>query len=1180
MPHTKNHLLAVFFLAHWLLTVGAFGQTQPPKPMTDTAFVELIQARLKQVDDAQLDEAGKTKVRDLYQQALREMESAKTWAAKTAHFEKQAASAPVELEQTKAELATLPANPASLTTQNIALPQIEQAISKRESELAQWRSALTDLEAEPKRRAARRMDIPRQATAAKEKLADANAELQAPAAGDDTSPAITARRIMLLARRRNVEQEVLSYNKELAAYEVMADLLPLRRDLAARRVGLAEQEVKQWQEFVNRRRQQEAEQQMQQASWEAGQAHPALRRLAEEKAALAEMRKALAQRIVETTRLSDQTSQQLATLKEQFKRARDKVETVGLTNAIGLLLRKQRESLPNLRAHRNHIAARQQTIREGQLALLQLEDQRSQLANLDLQTRAVLQNLNWAQDQVHRADLEAAVREALQAQREYLDSLIADHNTYFDKLVDLDNAERQLIEQTERCARYIDERVLWIGSATPLGAADIRPAGDALWWLAGPDACLDLGRTLAADASRNPVVPALAMCLFLALFYWRLRFRARVREIGEKAARGNCYRFLPTLEVLALTLMIAAVWPGVLWYVGWRLSAAADASELCKAVGAGLTVAARVYLVLELLRQTCCCQGLAEAHFGWPASALKPLRQKLRWLSLPLLPLVFVTVAMSAQENDRWDGSLGRIGFVAALLCCGFFLQRILRPNGAVAQAVVAERQGGWLDRFRYVWYPLGVLTPPALAALAAVGYYYTAEQLAERLVITMYLLVGLILMRSVLLRWTLVSQRKLAIEQARQRRAATQNEAAVSEEAPIGAGHAAAAKPERDLATINTQTRRLVEYSLALAGLLGVWFAWVDVLPALRILNQVEVWNTGSTLESLAGADNLAKPETTPRISTAAAAESSAAADGSSKTQLRTHPGAITLADLGLAVLLLATTIIAAKNIPGLLEMAVLQHLPFDAGARYAVATVSRYVITIVGVMFTCGAVGFGWAKVQWLVAAMSLGLGFGLQEIFANFISGLIILFERPIRVGDVVTIDTITGVVSRIRMRATTITDWDRKELIIPNKEFITGRVLNWTLSDPVNRVVVNVGIAYGSDTERAAEILMKVAQDHPNVLDDPPPRVTLESFGDSALNFVLKCFLPNLENRGTVIHELHMAIDRAFREAGIEIAFPQQDVHVRSIDSRLPLAQALAMGANTPWSPEKIAARQVA
>ena len=176
---------------------------------------------------------------------------------------------------------------------------------------------------------------------------------------------------------------------------------------------------------------------------------------------------------------------------------------------------------------------------------------------------------------------------------------------------------------------------------------------------------------------------------------------------------------------------------------------------------------------------------------------------------------------------------------------------------------------------------------------------------------------------------------------------------------------------------------------------------------------------------------------------------------------------------------LILATTVIAAKNIPGLLEMAVLQHLPLDAGARYAVATVSRYVITLVGVLVCFGELGVGWSKVQWLVAGMGVGLGFGLQEIFANFISGLIILFERPVRVGDVVTIDDISGVVSRIRIRATTITDWDRKELIIPNKEFITGRVLNWTLSDKVNRVVVNVDVAYGSDTQRATEILLKLA-----------------------------------------------------------------------------------------------------
>jgi len=388
------------------------------------------------------------------------------------------------------------------------------------------------------------------------------------------------------------------------------------------------------------------------------------------------------------------------------------------------------------------------------------------------------------------------------------------------------------------------------------------------------------------------------------------------------------------------------------------------------------------------------------------------------------------------------------------------------------------------------------------------------------------------------------VSQRKLAIEQARQRRAAAQNENNSGEEA--AADLPASATPERDLATINTQTRRLVEYSLAVACALAVWCAWVDVLPALGSLNAT-VWRTTGPVIT---------EENTPN---------------GKRLEVREQLREIKLADLLLAAVILATTVIAAKNIPGLLEMAVLQHLPLDAGARYAVATVCRYVITIVGLLLCCGMLGVGWSKVQWLVAAMGFGLGFGLQEIFANFISGLIILFERPVRVGDVVTIDGVTGVVSRIRMRATTVTDSDRKELIIPNKEFITGRVLNWTLTDPVNRVVINVGIAYGSDTQRAAEILLKRAQDHPNVLDDPPPRVSLESFGDSALNFVLKCFLPNMENRGTVIHELHMAIDREFREAGIEIAFPQQDVHVRSIDARLPILPPAIAGDSVPWPP---------
>jgi potassium efflux system protein len=229
---------------------------------------------------------------------------------------------------------------------------------------------------------------------------------------------------------------------------------------------------------------------------------------------------------------------------------------------------------------------------------------------------------------------------------------------------------------------------------------------------------------------------------------------------------------------------------------------------------------------------------------------------------------------------------------------------------------------------------------------------------------------------------------------------------------------------------------------------------------------------------------------------------------------------------------------------------MILLNRLHMDAGARYAYKTMSRYSILGVGMTGAFAAVGVGWSNVQWLVAALGVGIGFGLQEIVANFVSGLIILFERPIRIGDIVTVDNTTGSVSSIRMRATTITDWDRKEYVVPNKVFVTGRLLNWTLSTTVNRIVIEVGVAHGSDTELARELLLRVAREAPRIMEDPAPLATFEGFGENALNFILRCYLPDMENRLDTINELHMAIDRSFQEAGITIALPQRCVHFAS------------------------------
>jgi potassium efflux system protein len=133
----------------------------------------------------------------------------------------------------------------------------------------------------------------------------------------------------------------------------------------------------------------------------------------------------------------------------------------------------------------------------------------------------------------------------------------------------------------------------------------------------------------------------------------------------------------------------------------------------------------------------------------------------------------------------------------------------------------------------------------------------------------------------------------------------------------------------------------------------------------------------------------------------------------------------------------------------------------------------------------------------------------------------------------------------------MRATVLRNWDHQELIVPNKEFVTTKLLNWTLSNSTNRVVINVGIAYGSDIERARTLLLQIVDEHPNVLEDPVPSVTFEQFGDSTLNFVVRCYLPQLDGRLGTIHELHTEIHARLHAAGIEIAFPQRDLHLRTV-----------------------------
>jgi small-conductance mechanosensitive channel len=262
----------------------------------------------------------------------------------------------------------------------------------------------------------------------------------------------------------------------------------------------------------------------------------------------------------------------------------------------------------------------------------------------------------------------------------------------------------------------------------------------------------------------------------------------------------------------------------------------------------------------------------------------------------------------------------------------------------------------------------------------------------------------------------------------------------------------------------------------------------------------------------------------------------------------LKVVPVRILLAIVSFAVLVALAGWVKAK-----LDSSWLSRARMERGAREALVTISGYVLITLAILVGLGISGVDFSNLAIIAGALSVGIGFGLQNIVNNFVSGLILLFERPIKTGDWVVVGNTEGYVKRIRIRSTQIQTFDRADVIVPNSELISNQVTNWMLYDMRGRVRVPVGVAYGSDTDRVKAILLQVAEENPNVITDGTtsgPQVLFREFGDSALAFELRCYIHNIDERVRVVSDLNFAIDRAFREAGIEIPFPQRDLHMRS------------------------------
>ena len=241
-----------------------------------------------------------------------------------------------------------------------------------------------------------------------------------------------------------------------------------------------------------------------------------------------------------------------------------------------------------------------------------------------------------------------------------------------------------------------------------------------------------------------------------------------------------------------------------------------------------------------------------------------------------------------------------------------------------------------------------------------------------------------------------------------------------------------------------------------------------------------------------------------------------------------------------------------------------VLSKTSIDRGRQYAIARASRYVVFLVGLIVGLDTTGLNLRSLVVLGGALGVGVGFGLQNIVANFVAGVVILWEGPVKVGDLIEVGNTVGEVVRIGARGTWVRTFDNEVIIVPNSEFVNNRVTNWTANDRTVRLSVPVGVSYDSDFEKVRQLLEEIARLHADVLVTPAPAVHVAGLGDSAVNVVLRVTAGNAERAATVKSDLLLEILRVFREQKIEMPFPQRDLHIRSVDAPLMIAGPAGLG----------------
>ncbi|POA30185.1 MULTISPECIES: mechanosensitive channel MscK [unclassified Pseudomonas] len=1051
---------------------------------------ESVQKSLDKIAERKLPEADQKALQLVLQQTLTQLSNRDDYEKRLENLKQQLSTAPKQNIENQRELERLKASKAVPVEQryaNLSVPQLEQMLTERSTQQSDLQKALADANSLIITAQTRPERAQAEISTSQTRILQINSILKL---GRDNGKALTnEQRDTLNAELAALNALIPLRRQELAGNSQLQDLGSSQHDLLLEKTARMEREIQDLQTLINQKRLAQSQQTVTQQSIEAQKAGGS-NLLATESAANLKLSDYLLKstdRLNELTQQNLQTKQQLDSVTQSDAALDEQISVLKGSLLLSKILYKQKQALPRLKLDRDLA----NDIADIRLYQFEVNQQRELIST----PGAYVDNLLASQPpdqvtpQLRKNLLDLAVTRA-----DLLERLSRELSALLNESITLQLNQKQLLTTAQNLRATLDEQMFWIPSNKPLDFEWMRGVPDRLEKQVVTLPWASSLSELADGLTQRPLL-FLPLVLLIGFLVWRRKYLyARLNKVHQDIGHFKRDSQWHTPQAILINVLLAMPVSLALALCGFALQI--DARGQNANLGAALLQIAQAWLLFYTAYRILAPGGVAELHFRWERPQVEFLRGWIRRLGLVVLALVAVVAVAELQPAALTDDVIG----IAVVLTCYALMAWLL------SRLLINSPTHNSASLFRKAVGVLFTVLPIALFIAVCFGYFYTALKLSDRLINTLYLLMFWLIIEATFVRGLAVAARRLAYQRALTKRQAAKE---------AGDGEAVVEEPTLDIEKVNEQSLRLIRLALLGGFIAALYWVWKDLISVFSYLDNITLYEYTSGV----GANMSMVP--------------------------------ISIGDMLGALIIIGITVALARNLPGLLEVLVLSKLDLAQGSAYATTTLLTYVIAGVGFVSTLSTLGVSWDKLQWLVAALSVGLGFGMQEIFANFISGIMILFERPVRIGDTITIGNLSGTVSKIRIRATTITDFDRKDIIVPNKTFITGQLINWSLTDTVTRVTLKLGVGYDSDLELVRTLLLRAAMENPRVLKDPAPSVYFLNFGESTLDHELRIHVRDLGDRNPALDEINRFINSEFKKHDINIAFRQVDIHLKNL-----------------------------